>query len=166
MEISFIFYIFAAFIFIPGMYFLMSRLGKSLAGGIAALGMLVFFILFGIQTFNGDGTFVSHEVVTNWPPAVNQCPDFLTLFKMPAVDTTAAYYVCVDTVGVAPQSTTNIQKFVPSNSSSLPAANQRFTLSDDRTTIIQECKDKKVTWEGVWDGLQQYTNTIPPPPSA
>ena len=169
MDLSFIFYIFAAFIFIPGTFFLLSMFGKSLAGGIAAIGMLILFILFGLQFYNSDGTLVTAPV-TSWPPSINQCPDFLTLYKMSAVagvgDTAAlpASYVCIDTVGVAPQTSTSIQKFTPS-STSTPLPNQIFNLSTDMTHIIQECKNKNVTWEGIWDGIQAYPNTIPVLPS-
>ena len=170
MELTFIIYIFAAFLFIPGTYFIMSKFGKSLAGGIAALGMLTFFILFGLEKYTPTGNLVQQEVITNWPPGINQCPDFLTLFLMPAVAASGstaavpAYYVCIDTIGVASQKNNSIVQYIPTKSSVLPGANQIFPLSTDLPTVVKQCRDTNVTWEGIWDGLQQYSNTIPPPP--
>lgn len=165
MELSFIFYIFAAFIFVPGTYLLLSVFKKSLAGAIAAIGMLIFFILFGIQFYNFDGTYKKVTTVPSWPPSINQCPDFLTLFLMPD-----GKYVCIDTVGVAPQlsgpNANAIVQFVPTDSSSVPGDNQIFSLSTDMPTVIKQCKDKNVTWEGIYDGVNTYSNTIPAPPSA
>lgn len=165
MELSFIFYIFAAFIFVPGTYLLLNMYKKSLAGAIAAIGMLVFFVLFGMQFYKFDGSFVKTTIVSSWPPSINQCPDFLTLFKMPDNS-----YVCIDTVGIAPQSSGQdanpIQQFVPTNASSIPGDNQIFTLSTVIADMVKQCKDKNVTWEGIYDGVNTYSNTIPAPPSA
>ena len=176
MELTFIFYLFAAFILIPGTFFVLTVFNKAIAGGIAAVGMLVLFILFGIQFFNIDGTYKTMAPVSNWPPPINQCPDFFSLFKMPKTDASGskAYYVCVDTVGVAPSATCSVTMFDPT-SSAVPTGTQIFPgtdasgniiqlSSDNHEKLIQACIDKKVTWAGVWDGLQKLPGTIPPPP--
>ena len=103
--------------------------------------------------------------MSNWPPPVNQCPDFFSLFKIPKTDASGskAYYVCVDTVGVAPSGSGSVTMFDPTTSS-VPTGTQIFPLSSDHDVNIQTCIDKKVTWAGVWDGLQKLPGTIPPPP--
>ena len=50
-----------------------------------------------------------------------------------------------------------------------PNSNQTFNLyigsndSERRNRIIDECKSKKVTWEGIYDGLKSYNNVVPKP---
>ena len=43
MELTFIFYLFAAFIIIPGTFFLLVLFNKPIAGVIGAIGMLILF---------------------------------------------------------------------------------------------------------------------------
>ena len=167
MELTFIFYLFSAFITIPGIFFIFALYRKYLAGAISAIGVLVFFILFGIQTFNPDGSYVSTTSSSmTWPPVINFCPDFLTLLKV------GTDFVCVDTVGVSTDGT-GIQKYNPTNAVvGTPSVNdqQTFHLSlsiinvdDRRTAIVNECKAKKVTWQGIFDGVSQTNNTVPRP---
>jgi hypothetical protein len=167
MELTFIFYIFSAFITIPGIFFFFALYRKYLAGAISAIGILVFFILFGIQTFNPDGSYVTPSTSSSWPPVVNYCPDFLTLLKQ------GTGFICVDTVGVATDGT-GIKKYNPNNAvvgTPSISDDQTFHLSlsttnvdDRRTAIVNECKAKKVTWQGIYDGVSQSSATVPRPP--
>jgi len=175
MELSFIFYIFAAFIIIPGTFFLLSLFNKYLAGGIAAIGMIILFILFGIQFFTPDGNYIQASSPVAWPPSINFCPDFLSLMK---VDVSGGHvYVCVDTVGVSTKTNSSgLGYFNPNNAltgGGVPSADQQFNLhldisnDNDRTNaIISECKDKGLTFEGIWDGITSTNNIVPKPPSA
>ena len=171
MELSFIFYLFAAFIIIPGTFFWLSVFHKPIAGGVAAIGMLTLFVLFGLQIYNIDGTYATQVNVAVWPPSINQCPDFLTLFKMPALGTEKSKYICVDTVGIATQTASSITvyditKYNPNDNTTLPQDKQIFPLNNDFNKTVTNCIEKNVTWEGVWDGISQYpTNKIPSPPS-
>ena len=179
MELSFILYIFSALIIIPGTFFILAVMNKFTAAAIGCTGMFILFILFGVQTYKGDGTYRDTISVVDWPPSVNYCPDYLSIFTM-----TDGTKVCVDTVGVASKNEGNaIQKFVPSDSSSQPndGQHQIFHLylkatdyptgksldkdADRKELIIQQCKDRMVTWEGVWDGITAYNNVIPKPPT-
>jgi energy-coupling factor transporter transmembrane protein EcfT len=171
MELTFIFYIFAAFIIIPGTFFLLSLYGKYLAGGIASIGMIIIFILFGIQFFTPDGNYVQSSSPVSWPPTINFCPDFLSLMKVDASG--GSTYVCVDTVGVSTNSSTGLQMFNPNNpitGGGVPAANQQFHLhldvsnDNDRTNaIIHDCKTLGLTFEGVWDGITSTNSIVPRP---
>jgi energy-coupling factor transporter transmembrane protein EcfT len=164
MELTFILYIFAAFIVIPGTFFVLSLFRKFLAGGIAFIGMLVLFVLFGIQFFTSDGKTVQQTKPTKWPLTINYCPDYLSLLKV------SNSYVCVDTVGVA-TGNTPLQKFNPSSpvtGNNTPSDSQTFNLHlnerDDtarREKIINDCKAKGLTFEGIYDGLKTYENVIP-----
>ena len=171
MELSFIFYLFTAFILIPATFFWLSVFNKPIAGGIATIGMFTLFILFGLQIYNLDGSYATQVNVAAWPPSINQCPDFLTLFKMPAMGSEKSKYICVDTVGIAtqtPHSITkyDITKYNPNDNTTLPQGNQIFPLNNDFNITVTKCVERNVTWEGVWDGISQYPkNTIPSPPS-
>jgi len=168
MELSFIFYLFAAFIIIPGTFFALSSQRKMVAGIIASVGMLVLFVLFGIQYFTVDGSYVTSPNKMTWPPSINLCPDFLSLY----IVGTKPY--CVDTAGVSTRPDA-LAKFNPSNPITGNAAagnNHLFNLftestlsAEQRATAIKgECQAKGVTWEGVYDGLSLYTsNNIPKP---
>ena len=178
MELSFIFYLFASFIIIPGTFFLLVLFNKPTAGVIAAIGMLILFILFGIQFFNENGTY-KQEVSTSyksWPPVINYCPDYLSLYK------NGSELICVDTVGVSKDS--GIQLFNP-NTTTVTTEGQSFHLYltadsinayktdtnnagkpfDRKSILIEQCKNKKLTWEGVFDGLQPLDGEVPSPPS-
>ena len=165
MELIFILYIFAAFIVIPGTFFILSLFNKFLAAGIASIGMLALFVLFGIQFFTSDGNSIQQTTPTKWPLTINYCPDYLSLLKL-----SDGSFTCVDTVGVA-TGNTPLQYFNPNNSvngTATPNDQQKFSLqlqeNDDnkrRELIINDCKAKGLTFEGVYDGLKTYDNTIP-----
>jgi hypothetical protein len=139
--------------------------------------MLIMFILFGVQKYNGDGTYRDAVNVVDWPPSINYCPDYLSLFT-----TSDGTQVCVDTVGVASSNTGNaMQKFVPSDSATQPTGNQIFNLylktsdyptgkslekdEDRKSLIVDQCKERKVTWEGIWDGITASDSVVPKPPT-
>lgn len=177
MELTFIFYLFAAFIIIPGTFFLLVLFNKPIAGVIGAIGMLILFVLFGIQFFNENGTYKQQVVATgSWPPYINYCPDFLSLYK------NGTEQICVDTVGIAStNSGESIQLFNP-NTNTVATERQTFHLFltdaainayktanagkpfDRKSILIEQCKNKKVTWEGVFDGLQPLDGNVPAPP--
>ena len=171
MELTFIFYIFAAFILIPGTFFIMGTIFKKyMAGGIGAIGMLIIFIVFGIQTFSPDGSYKSKITTpTSWPPSINYCPDFLSLYPYPEV---SGGYVCVDTVGVS----NTFTKFIVT-STSKPNSTQIFDLllnttdypnttegNSSRTSKLQtNCNTKGLTFEGIYDGANGSPNIAPRP---
>ena len=166
MELSFIFYLFAAFIIIPGTYFVLSNQKKFVAAIIACMGLIVLFVLFGIQIYTVQGDYVTSPATMTWPPSINMCPDFLSLYKVDGI------YKCVDTAGVS-KIPAALAKFVPVNAAGVtqtPQENQLFDISfrevnDEtrRNNIKNECIRTGVTWEGVYDGINGYTNTIPKP---
>ena len=166
MELSFIFYIFTAFIVIPGTYFLLTMQTPKMyvAGIIASIGLIILFILFGIQLYTVQGDYVTSPSSMKWPPSINTCPDFLSLYKINGI------YHCVDTAGVSTNG--QLTKFVPVNeagTNQTPTAAHLFNLflsdtdANRKINIKTECINKGVTWEGVYDGINGYDNTIPKP---
>ena len=177
MELSFILYIFSALITIPGIFFVLAVMNKFTAAIIATIGTIIIFVLFGVQTYSGDGKYREPVTVVDWPPSINYCPDYLSLFTK-----SDGTQVCVDTVGVASRNEGNaMQKFVPSSSTAQPSGNQIFNLylkatdypagkslekdADRKELIIEQCKERKVTWEGIWDGITAYNKVVPKPPT-
>jgi hypothetical protein len=171
MELSFIFYIFAAFIIIPGTFFVFSLFNKYLAGGIGAIGMTITFIFFGIQFFTPDGNYIQKSSPIAWPPTINFCPDFLSLMTIDASG--GPIMICVDTVGVSTKGTSGLQQYNPNNhvtGGGVPVVSQQFDLhldvsdNNERTNaIVDECKTKGLTFEGIWNGISQTKNIVPKP---
>jgi len=165
MDLSFIFFIFAAFIVIPGTFFSLALFNKYLSASIATIGMLVLFILFGIQFFGYTGNYIQQTVPMKWPPSINICPDYLSLYK----STTGQHY-CVDTVGVSPGQSLKYYNPNTAAGQSTPTTQMQFNLhldisdnNDRRDAIVADCKTYGLTFEGIWDGGKTYNNTIPRP---
>jgi len=168
MDLSFIFFIFAAFIVIPGTFFGLALFNKYLAAGIATIGMLVLFILFGIQFFGSTGNYIQQTVPMKWPPSINMCPDYLSLYKDSSSIPTK--YYCVDTVGVSPNQALTYYNPNTAAGPANPSVPMQFNLhleeTDDikrRDDIVNDCKTKSLTFEGIWDGTKTYNNVIPRP---
>jgi len=182
MELTFIFYLFAAFIIIPGTFFLLVMFGKPTAGIIAAIGMLILFILFGIQFYNQDGTYKQQAVSTgSWPPYINYCPDYLSLYK------NGTELICVDTVNVASITggVSGPMQYFNANNGGTASEAQTFHLYlteaeitayknnaanagkpfDRKSILIEQCQNKKLTWEGIYDGSQALDGAVPTVPS-
>jgi hypothetical protein len=190
MELSFIIYILAALLCIPGIFFIFSYMRMYLAGGIASVGLLVLFIFFGIQYYNADGTYTSSIVSSSgpMPSKINMCPDFLSLYK----DASDNY--CVDTVGVSTSANNGLLKYIPNNaasSSSTPdATSGRFNLflkdedyasttsgitdtskcnpttKDRKECLKQQSMYRGLTWAGFWNGAELLGTAEPPKPTA
>ena len=81
--------------------------------------------------------------------------------------------VCVDTVGVSTKGASGLQQYNPNNAvtgGGVPSSTQQFNLhldvsdNKERTNqLVEECKDKGLTFEGVWNGISQTKNIIPRP---
>jgi hypothetical protein len=159
MEYLFLFYIFSSIILISGGGFFLFNSGKVILGGIYLLATLTAAILFGFRWFLPTGEF-NKDQVTTWPPVLNSCPDFLTLYNL------AGKPVCIDTQGTS----------MPGGMARWTDPNQTaeqfiFNLYTDMTgearakKLCEECGRKKVTWEGVFDGAT-CMNVNPPIPQA
>lgn len=151
MQYTFLLYIFLSLVLISGGAYTLLMSGRIVSSLLFFIGVLALVIYFGTRWFNGTNQKSIQPSIGNWPPAINVCPDFLSLYK------TSNQYYCVDTVGVAPNKEGAIAVFT-TDSGIEPAEKYRFKLhldkeGTDRTkALCDEAKSKYVTWEGVWDG--------------
>jgi hypothetical protein len=145
MNYSFWLYVFTSCIAIAGGTFYFYSSGQEILAGIMFFGLLLASIYFGTRWFPAPGSQIIPS--GSWPPVVNYCPDFLTLYEINGEQ------VCVDTIGVAKSGGMSVW-------SSATQTDEKYlfhlflnTSGADRIArICDQAKLKKVTWEGVWDG--------------
>ena len=161
MELGFLLYVVASIVLIAGGTFRYVRSGAYITAGIYFIGLLIIVIYYGIAWYKPSGVSTSKPEGGAWPPVLNTCPDFLSLYKMGETN------VCIDTIGIAgaggiSQWTDPVQ------------TDEKFQFNlhigkvaaDRVTALCDECKNKKVTWEGVWDGSSCMNGAEPPRPSS
>jgi hypothetical protein len=136
-----------------GTYTLMQN-ERTLAAFLFFVGSILILTFYGLRWFKGTALNPSRYQTTSWPPFVNTCPDFLSVYERPVPGSSTKEQVCVDLIGVAEG---GIQKLVdPANVNN---DNFVFKLYADKKgvermkALCNECKLKKVTWEGVYDGV-------------
>jgi hypothetical protein len=155
MDFLFILYIlFSLVVGLGGTYSLVQS-ERTLAAFLFFVGSILILTFYGLRWFSGDALKQTRYESKNWPPFVNTCPDFLSLYERPVAGTSKKEKVCVDLIGV---SEGGIQKLVDPTS----VTNDNFVFklhmekkgAERMRALCQECKTKKVTWEGVYDGYQ------------
>jgi hypothetical protein len=155
MDFVFILYIlFSLVIGLGGTYSLVQS-ERTLAAFLFFVGSAIVLTFYGLRWFTGDALKQTRYESKNWPPFVNACPDFLSLSERTVPGTSKKEKICVDLIGV---SQAGISKLIdPTN---VTNDNYIFKLHEDKKgaarmrALCQECKEKKVTWEGVYDGYQ------------
>jgi len=166
MDLSFYLYIFAAIAGILGGSYSFFSKNSSIAGGIFLVGSIALVIFFGVRWFLPSGVRATDGP---WPPVINVCPDFLSTASITGKDAAGkptTETVCVDTVGVAGPG--GIQVFPQGGSSDEKYLFHLFAADPKRQAkLCQQCSDKKVTWEGVYDPSGSCSSNQPPlPPSS
>jgi hypothetical protein len=163
MDFLFILYIlFSLVTGLGGTYYLIQS-ERTLAGFLYFVGAALVLTFYGLRWFSGDSLKVTRYDSKSWPPFVNMCPDFLSVYDRKVGAKTEK--VCVDLIGVA-EGAGGIQKLTD------PAqvANDNFVFklymdkkgADRVSALCRECKNKKVTWEGVYDGVAcTATGSVP-----
>jgi hypothetical protein len=150
MDYVFLFYIFLSFVIASGGAFVLFSSGRTISALMYLIGAISIEIFFGLRWFKAGGA--TTAAVGPWPPSINVCPDFLSLYKTSDGSGNSISY-CVDNNGIA--SAGGLTRW---SAGSAPSGNNVFNLSSNlggslRTTALcNEAKAKKVTWEGVWDG--------------
>ena len=153
MDLKFLFFCFLSVVLITGGGFFFFSSGREITAAIYFLGATAAAIVFGLRWFSSSGAASGPGV---WPPAINFCPDFLTLA------TIADEKVCIDMAGVAQNS--NLQKSDGTNTGENFIFHLYLTDGTDRVTkLCDQAKLKGVTWEGVWNGTA-CSGTAPPLP--
>lgn len=134
--------------------YLLVQTERTLSAFLFFVGAVLILTFYGLRWFKGDSLKTPERKATQWPPVVNTCPDFLTLTTVGTG--TAARRACVDLVGV---STGGLMKTTSLQQVNEDKAEYIFNLFDNLrgqeriNRLCQECKDKGVTWEGVYDGV-------------
>ena len=123
---------------------------------VAAVASFVLFILiftfFGLRWFqyglNSTGTYTG-----NYPPVINTCPDYLSVYK------NGNQTVCIDTAGVA--LTTSTLRTVTRGS--VPGPNNFFTAIYNSDSTSNQMNDMAaaantagLSWEGITDNKYKY----------
>jgi hypothetical protein len=163
MDFVFILYIlFSVVIGLGGTYSLIQS-DRTLGAFLYFVGAVLVLTFYGLRWFTSDALKISRYESKSWPPIVNVCPDFLSVYERPIAGTTRKEKICVDLIGV---SEAGIQKLVdPAN-----VTNDNFVFKlhmekkgpERMKALCQECKLKKVTWEGVYDGVScTATGAVP-----
>lgn len=154
MDFLFILYIlFSLVAGLGGTYYLIQS-ERTLAGFLYFVGAALVLTFYGLRWFTGDSLKVTRYESKSWPPFVNMCPDFLSVYERPIPGSSKKEKICVDLIGV---SEGGIQKLTDPEQ----AKNDNFAFrlymdkkgTDRMKSLCQECKLKKVTWEGVYDGV-------------
>lgn len=153
-------YVFTSCIAISGGTFYFFSKKQEAAAGIMLFGLLITTIYFGLRWFPA----VSSQIIptTAWPPVINYCPDFLTLYVINGEQ------VCLDTIGAAQSG--GISKWSDPTQQDEKYLFHLFlnTSGADRIKkICDQANTKRVTWEGVWDGAvcMNVDPPLPPAPS-
>ena len=154
MDFVFILYIlFSVVIGIGGTYY-MVQTERTMGAFLYFVGAILILTFYGLRWFTGDALKVTRYESKSWPPVVNACPDFLSIYERTVAGTAKKEQICVDLIGV---SEGGIQKLTdPANVNN---DNFVFKLHMNKKgperikALCQECKLKKVTWEGVYDGV-------------
>ena len=139
--------------------------GGGVRASVYGIGAALIFISFGYRWFSNPT-----EISKKWPPVINMCPDYLTHVKNVNGSLKSRNGGgCVDMLGVS--RTGSLQVSMPSEvvsfssktaSGTSPSANKffKYTSADvnaarsasELQPICDECKNKGITWEGVYDG--------------
>jgi hypothetical protein len=152
MDFVFILYIlFSVVVGIGGTFYLVQS-ERTLGAFLYFVGSVLILTFYGLRWFTGDALKITRYESKTWPPIVNMCPDFLSVYERTVSG--RKQKVCVDLIGVAEG---GIQKLIdPANVSN---DNFVFNLHLDKKgaarmrALCRECRLKKVTWEGVYDGV-------------
>lgn len=151
MDFLLILYILLSLVISAGGTYYFIENDRTLGGFLFFIGSLLVLTFYGLRWFTADVFNPSRFPSKTWPPMVNACPDFLSIYERTVNGRKEK--VCVDLVGV---SQGGIQKLIDPTNVTNP--NYVFNLYNNLTgdariqALCQECKNKKVTWEGVYDG--------------
>ncbi len=158
MEYSFLLYIFATAILILGGSSYFFSTGKTFLAAFFLIGSLMAAIIFGFRWFTAGGE-LTGTPTGSWPPVMNSCPDFLSLY------TVGGSPVCIDTQGVAGSGGMSMWTDpAQTDERYLFRLYTNLTGEARAKQLCNECSSKKVSWEGLFDGTS-CTNINPPLPS-
>ena len=159
MDYKFLFYCFLSVVIITGGAFYFYSARQEVTAAIFFLGALVATIVFGLRWFSSSGDPIKANTGA-WPPAINYCPDLLTLA------TVNDKQVCIDTVGVGRSGGIEVSDGTQTSDKNIFQLYLTETGNTRSTKLCEQCKTKEVTWEGVWDGSSCMGTDPPKPPTS
>ena len=148
-------YVLLVIVFI--MYVMMQfyRTQRFVSAGISLILFILIFTFFGIRWFQ-NGLSNTGSYTGNWPPVVNTCPDYLTLYKDASGNSN-----CVDNIGIANNAITTTFKSITTGTVT-PSQNNIFPviytngLSKTQIAVLKKAADDNgLTWEGITDGAYE-----------
>jgi hypothetical protein len=154
MDYLFLLYILVAVGIGIGGPYLLVQTDRTLAAFLFFVGAVLVLTFYGLRWFEGDSLKAPARKASQWPPVLNACPDFLTLTTTGTG--TNARRVCVDLVGVSTgglMKTNNLTQVNESNNNYIFNLHENLRGQARINRLCQECKEKGVTWEGVFDGV-------------
>lgn len=152
MDFAYIVYILVSLVITTGGTYTLIQQDRTLGGFLFFVGAILTFTFYGLRWFTSDAFNTSRFPSKTWPPVLNTCPDFLSVYERTVNNTKEK--VCVDLIGVSQGGMNRLVD--PAN-----VTNDQYVFklynnlkgNDRLTALCQECKDKKVTWEGIYDGV-------------
>lgn len=162
MDYPFILYIFLSVVIVWGGTVGLIRADRSISAFLFVIGSILVLVYYGLRWFSKTALKGVPGASSSWPPVINMCPDFLTLHKRMVDGKTEQ--VCVDLVGV---SRGGMMKFIDetnvNNDAYIFKLYQNLSGPQRISRLCQECREKKVTWEGVFDGVGCTAASVPNP---
>ena len=157
MDLTLLFYCFLSVVIVfGGTYYYYSRQLESSAA-IYFLGTVIASIYFGFRLFMPSGA--ATPTSGSWPPAINYCPDFMTL-----TSDSNGKRVCIDMIGVAKGGTNTLQVSDGTQTTNAYIFDLMTTSKLRLEELCGQAKEKGVTWEGVWNGETCSSSEPPLPP--
>jgi hypothetical protein len=156
MDLYLIFYIFLTIVTGLGVSNYLYKSGRFLSALLFFVGAILVFVFYGTRWFEGASAL---KKTLDWPPVVNQCPDYLTYYGRVKADGTRQR-TCIDTLGVSKKSSV-LQPWGNNTMGPSNPANDAFYFNLDvaasndterKTALCQAAIQAGVTWEGVTDG--------------
>lgn len=150
---AFILFILVSFgIILGGIYKLYDGFGYTKGSILFGLGATYFAVVYGIRWFGSDQSVFSPPS-GSWPPVINTCPDYLTLYDR--VVGNATIRTCIDRIGV---SRTGAFPVFPSTGPAPIDDKYYFTIDQPAGKVTNNadlCKkaiNAGLTWEGITNG--------------
>jgi hypothetical protein len=166
MNLTLYLYVFAAAIMVISGTVFFFKSGNSISGGIYGIGTLALSIFFGTRWFLPSG--VDASAGSQWPPVINVCPDFLSLYTLIPSGATAPKVVCIDTIGVSKNGNLKVWSD-PTQTDASYYFDPTPTPPAGKTLVATLCDNSSamgLTWEGIYDGTSCTTKNVPPTPPA
>lgn len=139
---------------IVGGTFKIYGMNESIGALVFCIGSSAIFLLFGLRWFGASNSLFSKTPVT-WPPTINSCPDYLTLYKRTLGNGTVQES-CVDLVGVSRNG--NLKLF-PKEGEAPQSEEYYFSLkttnsdaASRNSELCQRALSFGLTWEGITNG--------------